>query len=195
MNRKSGAAPAFSRIHDPASEVNDHGGHQRAALMRQLQDVGRQTLSPVDFLTNALERWVAFVIMPLFALSNAGVALDHRTLSNPEAQGVAVAVGLGLLLGKPVGVSLFSWIAVRSGIAALPRGVNWTSLFATGALAGIGFTVALFVTDPVYQKVVIGAAVWYGLGLLWFAIHARRKLVLAPEESFALSAHDRQDDT
>jgi ethanolamine permease len=54
--------------------------------------------------------------------------------------------------------------------------------------------VALFVTDPIYQKVVVGAAVWYGLGLLWFAVYARRKLVLAPEESFALSAHSPQDD-
>jgi ethanolamine permease len=54
--------------------------------------------------------------------------------------------------------------------------------------------IALFVTDPIYQKVVIGAAVWYGLGLLWFAVYARRRLVLAPEESFALSAHDSRDD-
>jgi len=54
--------------------------------------------------------------------------------------------------------------------------------------------VALFVTDPIYQKVVIGAAVWYGLGLLWFAVYARRRLVLAPEESFALSAHDSRDE-
>jgi NhaA family Na+:H+ antiporter len=142
-----------TRHQDPASGVNDHGGHERAALLRQLQDVGRQTLSPVDFLTNALERWVAFVIMPLFALSNAGVALDARTLSNPEAQSVAVAVGLGLLIGKPIGVSLFSWVAVRTRIAALPRGVNWTAVFATGMLAGIGFTVALFVTDLAFLAV------------------------------------------
>ncbi len=54
--------------------------------------------------------------------------------------------------------------------------------------------VALFVTDPIYQKVVVGAAVWYGLGLLWFAFYARHRLVLAPEESFALSAHSAQDD-
>jgi ethanolamine permease len=54
--------------------------------------------------------------------------------------------------------------------------------------------IALFVTDPIYQKVVVGAAIWYGLGLLWFAVYARRRLVLAPEESFALSAHTSQDD-
>lgn len=55
--------------------------------------------------------------------------------------------------------------------------------------------VTLFATDPVYRKVVIGAAIWYGLGLLWFALYARRRLVLAPEESFALSAHRPGDDT
>jgi ethanolamine permease len=54
--------------------------------------------------------------------------------------------------------------------------------------------VALFVTDPIYQKVVLGAAVWYGLGLLWFALYARHRLVLAPEESFALSAYSSGDD-
>jgi len=139
--------------HDPASGLNDHGGHQRAALMRQLQNVGREALSPVDFLTNALERWVAFVIMPLFALSNAGVALDARTLSNPEAQSVAIAVGLGLVVGKPIGISLFCWLAVRTRIAALPAGVNWTAIFGVGLLAGIGFTVALFVTDLAFLSV------------------------------------------
>ncbi len=132
---------------DPESSVDDHGGHGRAMLLRELQDVGRRTLSPVDFLINALERWVAFVIMPIFALSNAGVALDARTLANPEAQAVALAVGLGLFFGKPIGVSLFSYLAVRTGIAVLPRGVNYSAVLATGLLAGIGFTVALFVTE------------------------------------------------
>lgn len=138
--------------HDDDSEVTDHGGHQRHALFRQLQDMGRETISPVDFLTNALERWVIFVVMPLFALSNAGVVLEASTLNDPEAQAVAVAVGLGLLFGKPIGVALFSWAAVRSGIAVLPRGVNWAAIFATGALAGIGFTVALFVTALAFDE-------------------------------------------
>ena len=61
-------------------------------------------------------------------------------------------------------------------------------------LAGGGKVNRLFVTDPIYQKVVIGAAVWYGLGLLWFALYARHKLVLAPEESFAVSAHGSRDE-
>jgi NhaA family Na+:H+ antiporter len=124
----------------------DHGGHERHHVAQQLADVGRASLSPLDLLVNVLERPVAFVIMPVFALANAGVALDASTLGNPTAERVGVAVALGLLFGKPIGITLFSWASVRLGIAALPRGVGWPALAATGVLAGIGFTVALFVT-------------------------------------------------
>ncbi len=148
---------------DPESDLHDHGGHKRAAALRELQSVGRYALSPVDFLTNLLERWVAFVIMPLFALANAGVALEASTLSNPEAQNVALAVGVGLFLGKPIGVSLLSWVAVRSGIAVLPTGVNWASVLATGVLAGIGFTVALFVTALAFGEGVPGSGAKVGI--------------------------------
>lgn len=136
-------------------EPVDHGGHQRAHAGQQLAVLARETLSPLDYLVNLLERPVAFVIMPLFALANAGVVLDTSTLGQPMALSVAWAVALGLVVGKPIGVTLFAWLAVRSGIAALPRGVNWGMIAATGVLAGIGFTVALFVTalaftDPVH---------------------------------------------
>jgi NhaA family Na+:H+ antiporter len=124
----------------------DLGGHDRHRVLVTLQTVGREALSPLDFLTLTLERWVAFFIMPVFALANAGVVIDPSTLGDPVSQRVAIAVALGLLLGKPVGVALFSWISVRSGLAELPRGVNWKAILATGVLAGIGFTVALFVT-------------------------------------------------
>ena len=124
----------------------DHGGHGRHAALRQLLLVGQRSLSPLDFLMNTLERWVAFFVMPLFALANAGVVIDASTFGDPTGQRVGIAVALGLLLGKPLGIALFSWVAVRVGIAVLPRGVNWRAILATGVLAGIGFTVALFVT-------------------------------------------------
>jgi len=89
---------------------------------------------------------VLFVIMPLFALANAGVTFDASTLSDPMAIRVGVAVALGLLIGKPIGITLFSWLSVRIGLAEMPRGVNLLALFATGMLAGIGFTVALFIS-------------------------------------------------
>ncbi len=130
---------------------DDHGGHQRIDALRQLSLVGRQTLSPLDLLVSVLERPVAFLIMPLFALANAGVRFDAATLGDPLAERVAIAVALGLFIGKPIGVTLFSWLAVRSRVADLPRGVNWGALFATGILAGIGFTVALFVTALAFE--------------------------------------------
>ncbi len=128
------------------SEGDSHGSKRHLAA-RQLERVGRDALSPLDYLVNELDRWVAFLIMPLFALSNAGVHLDASTLSNPATQKVGMAVALGLLIGKPIGITLVSWLAVRSGLAALPRGVGWGAVAATGMLAGIGFTVALFITS------------------------------------------------
>ena len=124
----------------------DRGAHSRHRVLVSLQAVGRQAISPLDFLTLTLERWVAFFIMPVFALANAGVVIEAATLNDPVSQRVGIAVALGLLLGKPVGIALFSWGSVRFGLADLPRGVNWQAILATGVLAGIGFTVALFVT-------------------------------------------------
>ena len=99
-----------------------------------------------------LHPWVAFFIMPVFALANAGVALSSETLSDPMAVRVGAAVALGLLIGKPVGVALFAWVAVKARVAVLPRNCNWTAIFATGVLAGIGFTVALFVTSLAFDQ-------------------------------------------
>ena len=79
--------------------------------------------------------------MPLFALANAGVRVEIGELTHP----VALAVALGLLLGKPIGIVLFSYLAVRLGVAKLPEGVNWWVLLGGGFLAGIGFTMSLFI--------------------------------------------------
>ncbi len=92
----------------------------------------------------AFHPWVSYGIMPLFALANAGIALrgfHASSMLQPAFAGVA----LGLLLGKPLGITLFSWLAVRSGVAQLPHGVTWRHLHAASWVAGIGFTVALFV--------------------------------------------------
>ncbi len=130
----------------------DPGGHHRNEAIRTLEVVGRLSLSPLDFLMHRLERWVAFGIMPVFALANAGVVFEAGMLDNAESTNVAIAVFLGLVVGKPLGISVFSYLAVRLGFASLPAGVNWSSLFATGMLAGIGFTVALFITVLAFNE-------------------------------------------
>jgi NhaA family Na+:H+ antiporter len=118
------------------------GGARHAAL-REVETAARETISPLERLEAGFHPWVAFLIMPLFALANAGVALDLADLADP----VALAVAAGLVIGKPLGIVAFSALAVMSGVARLPEGVGWGALTGGAFLAGIGFTMALFIAD------------------------------------------------
>src|SRR5437879_5337861 len=119
---------------DLAGSMKEDGrGDLGTEDLRLLAFAAREATSPLDRLETTLHPWVGFVIMPLFALANAGVAVNVAALGDP----IAVGVGLGLLLGKPAGVLLFSWLAVRMGIARLPYGVTWGMMAGAGALAGI----------------------------------------------------------
>ena len=101
--------------------------------------------SPGARLEHALHPWVAYAIMPLFALANAGVDLGGVDLG--ASPGLAIGVIAGLVVGKPVGIVLACALAVRLGVAALPRGVTWRGLIVVGAVGGIGFTMALFIAQ------------------------------------------------
>ena len=107
--------------------------------------------SPLDRLQRALHPWVSYGIMPLFALTNAGISFrgfQASAILQPTFAGVA----LGLLLGKPLGITLFSWIAVRLGVAQLPHGVTWKHLHGASWVAGIGFTVAIFIAGLAFGE-------------------------------------------
>ncbi len=110
--------------------------------------VAADALSPAERLEAALHPWVAFGIMPLFALANAGVRVRLDTLATP----VALAVAGGLLLGKPLGVVLFSWASVRARLARLPDGVTWRVMLGAGCLGGIGFTMSLFIAGLAFDE-------------------------------------------
>jgi NhaA family Na+:H+ antiporter len=114
----------------------------------------RETLSPVERLDIAMHPWVGFVILPLFALANAGVPMTLSGLGSP----VAIAVFAGFVLGKPIGVLTFSWLAVRSGIATRPSDLSWGLVAGGGLLAGIGFTMALFIANLAFSQSLIDAA-------------------------------------
>lgn len=105
----------------------------------------REAIPPATRLEAALHRWVAFGIMPLFALANAGVSLSGIGMTSPESITIALGIGVGLVVGKPLGVVLFSWLAVRFGLTSLPDGVSWGGVLVVGCVAGIGFTMALFI--------------------------------------------------
>jgi NhaA family Na+:H+ antiporter len=103
--------------------------------------------SPLGRLERALGPWVAFVIVPVFALANAGVQLSGDALSGITSDPVTLGVGLGLLVGKTVGVFGASFLAIKLGVARLPEGATFRHIFGLAMVAGVGFTVALFVTS------------------------------------------------
>ncbi|TWT48021.1 Na(+)/H(+) antiporter NhaA [Rubripirellula amarantea] len=145
----------------------------RIGAVHEVQRLTRELVSPLEYLEITLHPWTAFVIMPLFALANAGVVIELSNLGDS----VAIAVVLGLVIGKPLGILLFSWIVVRLGWAKLPDSIGWPILVGGSCLAGIGFTMALFIDglafgadglDTAKTGVLVGSAAsgLLGMGLL-----------------------------
>lgn len=131
-----------------------HGGGweqepNRAEKIRRFRFITRETISPLEYLIYLLHPWVAFFIMPVFALANAGVPFQPTDAISP----VALAVMLGLLLGKPLGILSFSWLLLKAVRAQLPAGVTWRHMAGGGFLAGIGFTMAMFIADLAFTDV------------------------------------------
>jgi NhaA family Na+:H+ antiporter len=132
--------------------------HELVESLKQVDQARREAVSPADALIHSLHPWVAFVIMPVFALANAGVPLEGMSLEG-DAAWAALGVGVGLLVGKPLGVLLACYIAVRSNVASLPLGLTFRHLAVLGIVAGIGFTMALFVAQLAFaDAALLGAA-------------------------------------
>ncbi|GGH11635.1 Na+/H+ antiporter NhaA [Silvibacterium dinghuense] len=105
-----------------------------------------KTEAPADRITRKLHDWIAFLVLPLFALSNAGVTFSLSTLGTILHSSICWGVLLGLIVGKPLGILSVSWLATRAGLARLPASISWTQIAGVGVLAGIGFTVSLFIS-------------------------------------------------
>ncbi len=115
---------------------------QRAAV-KKLEIIAKAAQSPMQRLEHGLHPWVAFVIVPIFALGNAGVVFNVSAAVFSSS--VVWGVLLGLIIGKQVGITTFAWLAVRLGLADLPDGLMWRHIYGASWLAGIGFTMSLFV--------------------------------------------------
>ncbi|WP_206486545.1 Na+/H+ antiporter NhaA [Thalassotalea sp. G2M2-11] len=140
-------------IAHPAGNESSSDTKDRQTL-QMAEIAARESLSPVERLEIMLHPWVGFVIMPLFAFANAGLPLSLSNLGSS----VTVAIFLGFVLGKPIGVMLFSWLAVRLHIAILPPELNWRLLAGGSFLAGIGFTMALFIANMAFGDSLIESA-------------------------------------
>ena len=169
-------------VADLTARLDDDDDDPDAGELQLMAFAAKESVSPLERLEHRLHPWVGFAIMPLFALANAGVHIELQAVTEP----VSVAVAAALFLGKPAGVLLFSFVAVKFGVAKLPQGVTWPVLLGGGFLAGIGFTMSLFVAGLAFAgeprlladaKIgillgsVCSAAV--GAGLLLFALRKR----------------------
>jgi NhaA family Na+:H+ antiporter len=128
-----------------------------------LAALSREAVSPLTRMEHLLHPWSSYVIIPVFALANAGVVLQAESLADPAALRLAVGVALGLVVGKTVGIAGAAWLAVRLGLARLPSGVDLRHILAAAAVAGIGFTVSLFVADLAFDRVDLVAAAKLGI--------------------------------
>ena len=140
------------------------------------------TFSPVDNLIHYLHPVVGFFIMPVFALSNAGVNLGETNLAEIFANDVSLGIILGLVFGKPIGIFIFSFIPVKLGFSKLPDQINWTGLLSLSCLAGIGFTMSIFISnlslstgDIVFAKVgiIVASLISASLGVIALSIKLR----------------------
>ena len=152
------AQHALSRIRMHAQ----NGAFEADVLHHELRiasSAQRDLLPPVFRLPMLLHPWVAFGVMPIFALANAGVQFGGIDLSAVGPQTVALGVLVALVLGKPIGVLAATFLAVKSGACTLPEGVNWRGVLLVGLLAGIGFTMAIFVAGLAFtDAALLGAA-------------------------------------
>lgn len=138
----------------PGEEFPNEG--QRYCL-RQIKRLSTDSVAMSDRLEEALNPYVTFIIMPIFALANAGVVITSSEYFNifqtsPATGAVGMGVFFGLLVGKPLGIFFASWIAVKSRLAVMPEGATWRMLFAVACLGGIGFTMSLFVDSLAYTE-------------------------------------------
>jgi len=139
--------------------------------------------SPSHRLEHFLHKPVAFIILPIFALANTGISIDsgwERDLLTPNSAGIIA----GLVLGKPLGITVLSFIAVAAGLCRLPTGLDWSRIFGAGLLGGIGFTMSIFVTNLAFtgdaeainaakMAVLLASLIAGMLGFVWLKFFGR----------------------
>jgi Na+:H+ antiporter, NhaA family len=125
--------------------------HAQQGIIGRINDECHYVESPLQRIEHKIEPFSVFVIMPIFAFANAGVHLELGHIGEMMTEPITLGIVFGLFIGKPLGIFLGSYITVKLGLASLPRGVNWLQIIGVGFLAGIGFTMSLFVNELAFK--------------------------------------------
>ena len=163
----------------------DPDAQQVHQQLRAVQSAQRDMLAPALRLPMLLHPWVSFGVMPVFALANAGVQFSGTDLQSSAPQTAMWAVMIALVLGKPLGIFLATLLAVKSRLCSLPAGLNWHGVLLVGLLAGIGFTMAIFVGGLAFEDAnllgaaklgILSASAIAAIAGLLFGVMARRRI-------------------
>ncbi len=120
--------------------------HEHQASVQALETLCEEVQAPLQRVEHGFTPWVTYLILPLFAMANAGVSINLSHFSDTITHPAALGIIAGLFFGKQIGITLFSWIGVRLGLVSLPVGVRWSGIYGASILGGIGFTMSLFIS-------------------------------------------------
>lgn len=123
--------------------------HEQMETVNQMEELSHEIQSPLQYYEHKLHGWVAFVIMPIFAFANAGVVIDSQSFSHFS---LSLVIAASLVVGNTVGISLFSYLAIKLKLAHLPEDTSFKQLMITGVLGGVGFTMSLFITNLAFEN-------------------------------------------
>jgi len=139
----------FDSTGDEWKNVLNNSERQHDVLA--IEESCEKVLTPLQRFEHGLHPWVSFFIIPVFALANAGVTLADMDILNALLSPVSLGIIIGLFIGKQIGIFAFSFLAVKLKLSSLPEGVNWKNLYGAGILAGIGFTMSLFIAGLAFN--------------------------------------------
>jgi NhaA family Na+:H+ antiporter len=134
-----------------------------ASAWRRLSVLSREAISPLTRIEHALHPWTSFLVLPVFALANAGIVLSGDSLAAARESPVTLGVAAGLVIGKVVGVTGGAYAATRLGLGRLPDGLGWRHVVGMAGLAGVGFTVSLFISGLAYEEDALASAAKIGI--------------------------------
>lgn len=164
-------------------DIKSEEGQRQRHLLQKLQVAKRELLPPVVRVQQALHPWVAYIVMPLFALANAGINLSDGTYSAPELS-IITGIAVALAFGKPIGIVGVSWICVKLKWCHLSDGMTWKGVWLVGLLAGIGFTMSMFIAMLAFNDmrflnaaklgVLLGSVTAAILGVVWGIIYLKQ---------------------
>ncbi|MDE2837396.1 MAG: Na+/H+ antiporter NhaA [Chloroflexota bacterium] len=151
LRRRDYAVAVDDLLHDFRLAMANDDEEKAQTIVQQIEMLSRGTEGPMERLESVVHPWVSFVVLPVFALANAGIVFTSEMLSEAGGSPVTLGVAVALLVGNPLGTLGTTWLAVRLGIGQLPSTVTWKHVLGTGFLAGIGFTVSIFVAGIAFD--------------------------------------------